>query len=120
MANKFLKECFLQNIYHYEALEVWEKLKIGQVLSLDKDEDKKVVIVYEDEQNKRIGSLSDDDAKFICDIIEAGYTGDNSVFLGIVSFKSNETADENKRLKVIIKIKESEAGMTKSENYSTK
>lgn len=114
MANKFLKECFLQNIYHYEALEVWEKLKIGQILSLDKDEDKKkVVIVYEDEQNKRIGSLSDDDAKFIYDIIEAGYTGDKGVFLGIVSFKSNETADENKRLKVIIKIKESEAGMTK-------
>lgn len=98
MANKFFKECFLQDIYHYEALEVWEELKIGLILSLDKDKDKKVVLVYGE---KRIGRLSDDDAKFIYDIIEAEH---KDVFEGCVSFKSDETADENKRLKVIVRI----------------
>ncbi|MDB8995955.1 hypothetical protein PN613_07735 [Parabacteroides distasonis] len=102
MANKFFKECFLQDIYHYEALEVWEELEIGEKLSLGKDEnkDKKVVLIY---GGKRIGRLSDDDAKLIYDFIEAGR---KDVFVGIVSFKSGETADENKRLKVVIKIRE--------------
>lgn len=116
MENKFFKECFLQDVYHYEALEVWEELKIGLKLSLEKDEDKnkKVVLVYKKEDEKKdddkkenngkhiIGRLSDDDAKFIYDIIEAEH---NDVFEGFVSFKSDETADENKRLKVVIKIK---------------
>lgn len=98
MANKFLKECLLQDIYHYEALEVWKELEIGKELSLDKDEDKKVVLIY---MGKRIGRLSDDDAKFIYDFIEAGH---KDVFVGIVSFKSCESTDENKRLKAVIKI----------------
>lgn len=102
MANKFFKECLLQDIYHYEALEVWGELEIGKELSLDKDEDKKVVLIYGE---KRIGRLSDDDAKFIYDFIEAGY---KDVFVGIVSLKSGETADESKRLKVVIKIRENE------------
>ena len=110
MANKFFKECFLQDIYHYEALEVWKELEIGNELSLDKDEDKKVVFLYKKKENNGkhiIGRLSDDDAKFIYDIINAGYTGDDDgVFLGIVSFKSDGTEDENKRLKIVIKIKE--------------
>ncbi len=125
MANKFLKECLLQDIYHYEALEVWEELKIGQELSLDKDKDK-VVLVYkkkekEDDDKKEnnsihfIGRLSDDDAKFIYDIIEAGH---KKIFVGIVSFKPSETADENKRSKVVIKIKEEPTGNT-GENKTT-
>lgn len=108
MAGKFFKECFLQNIYHYDALEVWKGINVGDKLSFgnDKDEDK-VVVYKEDEQKKYIiGKLSDDDAKFIYDIIDAGYEEDDCMFYGIVSFKSDETADENKRLKVVVKIKQ--------------
>lgn len=111
MANKFFKECLLQDIYHYEALEVWKELEIGKELSLGKDKDK-VVLIYEKNENNGnhiIGRLSDDDAKFIYDIIDAGYIKKHCLFLGIVSFKSDGTEDENKRLKVVIKIKEKQA-----------
>lgn len=105
MASIFFKECFLQNIYHYDTLEIWEKLKVGQPLFLDLNE-KKIVLVYEKEkenekEHKFVGELSDDDAKFIYDILKAGH---KDVFEGFISYISKETADENKRLKVVIKI----------------
>ena len=108
MANFFFKECFLQGVYHYEALEIWDKLEIGQLLSLrlNAEKDRIVLAVKDGENNgKVVGELSDDDAKFIYDIIKAGH---DNVFGGIIIYKSNETTDENKRLKAVIKIMESE------------
>lgn len=103
MEDKFFKECFIQNIYHHKALEVWGKLKVGEKLSLKLSDDKDIVLLYKKYgEQKVIGELSDDDAKFIKDILEAGY---EDVFTGLISYMSPEMPDENKRLKVVIKIK---------------
>ncbi|MDO4160603.1 MAG: hypothetical protein Q4D41_09120 [Prevotellaceae bacterium] len=76
---------------------------------MDKGKDEDKVVYKYDMHNKHkkqiIGKLSDD-AKFIYNIIETGYEEDDCMFYGIVSFKSDETADENKRLKVVVKIKQ--------------
>lgn len=138
---KFLKECFVTKVHHFDALEIWDRLKIGQQVSLEKktDEDKDEIeltvsfknVEYFAEFNGmlqhdvtqenvagnvslkrlfpkdlkngyRIGNLSKEDSKLIIDVISCGH-GD--VFDARIAYL-DEKNEENKRIKVVIYIKE--------------
>ncbi len=99
MKNKYFKECYLEKIFHYDALEVWDELKIGQHLSLGFD-DNKVILKYSNESI--LGELNTDDSKFIIDLVKQGW---EEVF-GVTISSIVEDASEDKRIKVVVYIKE--------------
>lgn len=99
MKNKYFKECYLEKIFHYDALEVWDELKIGKHLSLGFD-DNKVILKYSNESI--LGELNTDDSKFIIDLVKQGW---EEVF-GVTISSIVEDASEDKRIKVVIYIKE--------------
>lgn len=103
---KFLKECYIQKTNRFEALDVWEEIKMGKLLSIIYDEKKvHVEIKFGD---KVLGILSDEDAKSLITFLDAGWNtfdkdGKNQpdLFIGKIS-KFEPNADENKRLEVAI------------------
>lgn len=98
--DKFVKECFVKNVHHFQALDVWEKLHVGMELKLKYNEKHpKEVLVTLDECV--IGNLSEDDSKLIIDILEYEYKG---IFIAKVAYL-DEKNEENKRIKVVIYIK---------------
>lgn len=98
--DKFVKECFVKNVHHFQVLDVWEKLHVGMELELKYNEKyPKEVLVTLDECV--IGNLSEDDSKLIIDILEYEYKG---IFIAKVAYL-DEKNEENKRIKVVIYIK---------------
>ena len=113
---KFLKECYLQKTNQFDALEVLRNqnnLRPSTQLQfkLDDGEDgKKDVALYTVEDPnvvKKIGVLSSDDSRDIRKFLESGWQG-NSLFECIVC-RYDDKADENKRISVVIKIKDKPA-----------
>lgn len=98
--DKFVKECFVKNVHHFQVLDVWEELKVGTELRLtyDKKYPKEALVTLD---QRVIGNLSEDDSKFIIDILECKY---NDIFYAKVAYK-DEKNEENKRIKVVIYIK---------------
>ena len=39
--DKFVKECFVKNVHHFDALKIWQFLQIGHKVSLEIDEENK-------------------------------------------------------------------------------
>lgn len=101
----YYKECFVEKIEHYDALEVWSELGTGTKVSLGYDKDESVIkVIYDKEDGpKSLGILSEDDAKNIMPILKEGWT---NIFFGRVLFIGNEK--ENGRLKVVIYIVQKE------------
>lgn len=96
---KYFKECYLEKIFHYDALELWDELKIGKQLSLGFD-DNKVILKYNNENI--LGELNTDDSKFIIDLVKQGW---QKAFVATIS-SIVEDASEDKRIKVVIYINE--------------
>lgn len=117
----FVKECSVINIYHRDALKVWDKIKVGVNLTLKKHSlngdsdgivDAKVIdLEYEynsgDGNNEKIkciiGELSETDSTFIVDILNMGW---NKVFSAYISYIDDNNPSENNKLKVVIYIEE--------------
>ena len=99
MKKKYFKECYLEKIYHYDALEVWDELKIGTQLSL---EDNGEIIILKDSKDHILGELNPDDSKFIIDLLKQGWNG---VCGATISYLV-ENASENKSIKVVLYINE--------------
>lgn len=99
--DKFVKECFVKNAHHFQVLDVWEDLKVGTVLSLiyDKQYPKEAKVMF---NNQVIGFISEVDSKLIIDILECKH---DDIFNVRVAYK-DEKNEENKRIKVVIYIKE--------------
>ena len=104
--NKYFKECFVEQLYHFEALDCWDKLKVSTPCTLDVDKDEfkgQVLVKFIDEKSDQkmcIGVLSKDDSAFLADVIGQGW---NEVFEAVISQKE-ESASENKKIKVVIRI----------------
>ena len=99
MKKKYFKECYLEKIYHYDALEVWKKLEVGTQLSLELNGEN---IILKDSKDHILGELNPDDSKFIIDLLKQGW---NSVCGATISYLV-ENASENKRIKVVLYINE--------------
>ncbi len=95
----YYKECFVEKIEHYDALEVWSKLETGTRVSLEYDKDESVIKVKYDKNDgaKSLGILGEDDAKNIMSILKEGWT---DIFFGRILFIGNEK--ENGRIKIVI------------------
>lgn len=39
--DKFVKECFVKNVHHFDALKIWQFIQIGHEVSLEIDEENK-------------------------------------------------------------------------------
>lgn len=113
MAEKvFLKECYIQDTNQYEALDVWNELKISSSLCLTNEDEfgkisKNIFLVFQNSGKcYHIGRLSDEDGKDLEKYIKTGW-GD-SLYDVRLSYKDESKEDENKRMKVVIFIKSSE------------
>lgn len=94
--NTYYKECFVEQVYHYEALKIWQDLKTGDNLHLIYDDKHGKVVVKKD--ISCLGVLGEDDSKSILPFLKAGWT---DVFTAQLCFKS-EKDSEDKRIKIVI------------------
>lgn len=85
--DRFVKECFVTKIYRYEALEIWEQIKIGQELSLteNKEEDKEEILLTISSKEFEYRTAFND----IIRINSKTETGDVMISLKCVSQKEN-------------------------------
>ena len=105
---KYLKECLLEKIYHFDALDKWAKIDVGKTLKLNnktnEDEKDEVRLTLD---GYTIGCLSKDDGKDILPFLQQGW---KDLFSATISFKKDDVDSENKRIKVVIYIKKNENG----------
>ena len=92
----YYKECYVEQVYHYNALKIWQDLKTGDNLDLIYDGNHGKVEVKK--EGCCLGVLSEDDSKYILPFLKAGWT---DVFLAQLCFKS-ENNSEDKRIKIVI------------------
>ena len=67
----YYKECFVESVYHYEALENWQKFQIGDIFQLAYDDTHDIVKV--ENENFCIGKLSDEDSKSMLPFLKVGW-----------------------------------------------
>ena len=67
--NTYYKECFVEQVYHYEALKIWQDLKTGDNLHLIYDDKHGKVVVKKD--ISCLGVLGEDDSKSILPFLKA-------------------------------------------------
>lgn len=103
----YYKECFLEDIYHFEALDVWEKLKLKAHVELfydyknaDYRNNIKVKFVADRNDVKILGVLSEDDSKSMLPFFKGGW---NDVFCGQVCFVQDKK--EEQRIKIVVYVK---------------
>lgn len=110
----FVKECSVINIYHRDALKVWDQIKVGDNLTLQKHSlngkskdiiDAKVIDLEYKKGKKTwiIGELSEVDSSFIVDIMNMSW---KDVFSAHISYKDDNNPSENNKLKVVIHIEQ--------------
>ena len=79
---KFYMDCHLAGRKFHDADEVWDKLKVGTVLRLERELDNRydpeaVAVIYDDKEmddSFRIGDISRVDNETISGILEMGWT----------------------------------------------
>ena len=102
-------DCHLAGRKYHDADEVWDKLKVGTVLQLQRekdnvhDPDAVAVVYYNDDDNDdyRIGYIPSVDNEIIASILEMGWT---DLFECRIS-KINEEAHPEYQVHLTIKIK---------------
>lgn len=116
--NRYFFECFVEQIYHFEALdnELLKKLEPGKDVAFatlsddknddDKDKDKEdksgtyknqVLVKFE---NKKLGVLSVEDSNKMLPFLHEGWA---KLFSGKIC-SVNDKDDENKRIKIVVYI----------------
>lgn len=115
--NRYFFECFVEQIYHFEALDnkLLKKLKPGKnvvfaTLSDDKNDDddkdkedksgtykNQVLVKFE---NKKLGVLSVEDSNKMLPFLQEGW---NELFSGKICSVYDKD-DENKRIKIVVYI----------------
>lgn len=114
--NRYFFECFVEQIYHFEALdnELLKKLELGKKvefasLSDDKNDDDKdkedksdtyknqVLVKFE---NKKLGVLSIEDSNKMLPFLQEGWI---KLFSGKIC-SVNDKDDENKKIKIVVYI----------------
>lgn len=107
---KYLKECFLEKIYHFDALAKWNNLEVGSSLTfspeIEDDEEEALLMLG----GSKIGCLSKDDSKDILPFIKQKW---GKLFSATIIFKKDDVESENKRIKVAIYINKSKGNAAK-------
>ena len=106
---KFFMDCHLAGRKYHDADEVWDKLKVGTVLQLQRDMDNRydqdaVAVMYrnaEDEEDYCIGYIPRGENGTIASILEMGWT---NMFECRIS-KIDEEAHSEYQVHLTIKIK---------------
>lgn len=103
----YYKECFLEQIYHFHALGVWDKLKTGACLTLlwDKTDviySKNIKVKTMFDTYKTIGILSEEDSESMIPFLKSGW---DHLFSAEICSKDDKQA-EDKRIKIIVYIEE--------------
>lgn len=101
----YYKECFLEQIYHFDALKVWKAIDIGLKVSFRFDDNnftygKNIKVVLFDNDSITLGILNEEDSKSMIPFLESKRT---DVFIGDICFIDNSDS-ENKRIKIVIRI----------------
>lgn len=104
-------DCHLAGRKYYDCDEVWDSLKIGTLLHLERENDNgfdpnAVAVVYTDEasQNYHIGYIPRTDNELLASFIDMGY---EDIFETRISGK-NELAHPEQQLLLTIRIKRRE------------
>lgn len=79
---KFFMDCHLAGRKYHDVDEVWEQLKVGTFLRLERDADNKydpeaVAVMYDDEVQHEtycLGYLPSNDNKLTADLLDMGWT----------------------------------------------
>lgn len=100
----YYKECFLEQIYHYNALDIWDKIKIGEKVSIimtenDYKHSKQVKVKFNDAP-QILGVLSEEDSESMLPFFQ---NGRDDIFYGEICFIDNIDS-ENKRIKIVVRI----------------
>ena len=106
---KYFMDCHLAGRKYHDADEVWDKLKVGTVLQLQRDLENRhdldaVAVMYhneEDGEDYLIGYLPREDNETVASILEMGWT---DMFECRIS-KINEEAHPEYQVHLTIKIK---------------
>lgn len=106
---KFFMDCHLAGRKYHDADEVWEELKIGTLLQLQRDKDNRkdsnaVAVLYNKEGEEEpycIGYIPREDNETIASILEMGWT---DIFECRIS-KINPDAHSEYQVHLTIKIK---------------
>lgn len=100
----YYKECFLEQVYHFDALLVWGELgpKYKLQLSWDKEDVlySKNIKVKSENLEFTIGILSEEDSESILPFYKSGW----DLFTAIICSKEESNNDEDKRIKVVVYI----------------
>ncbi len=106
---KFFMDCHLAGRKYYDADEVWDKLKVGSVLQLQRDQDNRfdvnaVAVMYhndDDNEDYCLGYLPRDENETIASLLEMGWS---EIFECRIS-KIDEDAHPEYQICMTIKIK---------------
>ncbi|MCR5298983.1 MAG: HIRAN domain-containing protein [Paludibacteraceae bacterium] len=106
---KFFMECHLAGRMYHEADEVWEKLKVGTELRMERDLENRydrdaVAVMYDDKKAKEaycIGYIPQEKNKTIASLLEMGWT---NLFECRINRINADTHPEN-QIHLTIKIK---------------
>ena len=117
------KECFIEDIYHFDALDVLEGLKIGDTVCLFyADEDpcykgsfckdprckdphykERIMVKTSGDEEKILGALSIEDSKSMLPFLKNKW---EDLFSGQVCFADKTKKGENNRIEIVIYINE--------------
>lgn len=119
----YYKECFIEDIYHFDALDVLEGLKIGDTVCLFyADEDpcykgpfckdphckdphykERIMVKTSGDEEKILGALSIEDSKSMLPFLKNKW---KDLFSGQVCFADKTKKGENNRIEIVIYINE--------------
>ena len=104
----FFMDCHLAGRKYYDADEVWEQLKVGTILKLERDKENRtdanaVMVVYNDKDGEdfKLGYIPRTDNETIASLLEMGWT---DIFECRIS-KLNPDAHPENQVLLTIKIK---------------
>lgn len=104
----YYKECFIEDIYHFDALDVLEGLKIGDTVCLFyADENpcykERIMVKTSENEEKILGALSIEDSKSMLPFLRNNWKG---LFSAQICFADKTKKGENNRIEIVIYINE--------------
>ena len=104
MEREFLKVFSVYDLLKYEAIDCWNKLKLGTPVKL-KNQDGQIVVTMESRKaTKDIGVLSKQECECIRPFVAMKWAEDDKLFECLISEVKNE-GDWDQRIKIVVHVK---------------